>query len=140
MANDQKKIYEKALRVAKKKGVYFIEDIIAFLPIGKTSFYEYYPIASNEMNAIVEILDGNKVKTKVEIREKLKAGSKAPELVALYKLLANDYERDALSMQRIDHTTKGKEIKPTTINYNELSSETLKDIIDNSEDSNPEEG
>lgn len=127
-------LHIKAIEASKKKGVYFIEDVIAFLPIGKTSFYEYWKIGSNEMNVIVEILDENKISMKVKIREKLAAGSKAPELVALYKLLASDDERRKLSSQYIDHTTKGKELKaPTIINYNDLSEDTLADIIANTE-------
>lgn len=132
MAHDKVKIHKEALKVAAKKGVYFIEDVIAFLPISKPTFYDYFKVDSNEFNAIRDLLDTNKIQTKVDIREKLAAGSKAPELTALYKLLATDDERKKLSSQYIDHTTKGKEIKSApSIDYTKLSTETLKDIENN---------
>ena len=132
MAHNKEKIYKQALKIAAKKGVYFIEDIIAFLPITKPTFYDYFKVDSNDFNAIRELLDANKIQKKVDIREKLSEGSKAPELLALYKLLATDDERKKLSSQYIDHTSKGKEIKASSaIDYSSLSTETLKDIANN---------
>ena len=134
MAHNKEKMYNKALAAAKKKGVYFIEDIIAMIPISKPTFYDFFKVNSNEFNTIRDILDENKINTKVKIREKLAAGNKAPELTALYKLLATDDERRKLSSQYIDHTTKGKEVKaPTIIDYSSLSEETLEDIMNNTE-------
>jgi len=83
---------------------------MAFLPIGKTTFYDFFPPDSNEMNDIKELLDNNKISTKVKLRKKLGEGDKAAEILALYKLIATEEERKALSMQHIDHTTKGEMI------------------------------
>ena len=47
---------------------------------------------------------------KVKLRKKLSEGEKAAEILALYKLIATDEERRALSMQQIDHTTQGEKI------------------------------
>lgn len=110
MAYDKDEIYKKAKTAISKEHLYFIEDVVAFLPIGKTTFYEYFPIGSDEMNDIKELLDDNKISTKVKLRRKLEDGEKAAEILALYKLIATEDERRALSMQSIDHTTKGESI------------------------------
>ena len=104
MAYDQKKIFEQAQEQIKKHNLFFIEDIVAFIPISKPTFYDYFKVDSNEFNTLKALLDENKVKTKSEIRSKLFTSEKAAELLALYKLICSDEERNALSMQRIEHT------------------------------------
>lgn len=123
MAYDKNDIFEKAKQAITDNNLYFIEDVVAFLPIVKVTFYDYFPIDSNEMNDIKELLDNNKVTTKVRLRKKLGEGDKAAEILALYKLIATEDERKALSMQHVDHTTKGEQINVislgTGINPNE---------------------
>jgi hypothetical protein len=115
MANDIDKIYKQALEVADNPMVFFIEDIVGLLPIGKTSFYKYFPLESDEMNALKEKLDDNRVAMKVKLRNKLSQGDKAAEVLALYKLIATDSERKALSMTHVDHTSKDKPINGITL-------------------------
>ncbi len=115
MAYDQKKIYEQAQEQIKKNNLFFIEDIVAFIPCTKTTFYEFFPLESDEMNTLKALLNENRVKTKSAIRSKLFKGNKAAELLALYKLICTDEERDALSMQKVDHTSKGKQLQPQFI-------------------------
>ena len=45
-----------------------------------------------------ELLETNKVKMKVHLRQKLSMGDKAAEILALYKLICSDEERKALQM------------------------------------------
>jgi len=108
MAYNKTKIFEQSKSVIKKHGLFFIEDIVAYLPIVKKTFYEYFPIESNECNELKELLETNKINTKVAIRKKLQAGNRAAELIALYKLICTDEERKALSMQQFDHTIDGE--------------------------------
>ena len=110
MAYDKKTIFEKAKQAITDNSLYFIEDVVAFLPIVKATFYEYFPLDSDEMNDIKELLDDNKISMKVKLRKKLSEGDKAAEILALYKLIATDDERRALSMQHVDHTTKGESL------------------------------
>ena len=64
MAYDRQEIFEKAKEEIILNSLYFIEDVVAFLPIGKTAFYDYFKIDSNEMNDIKELLDNNKISMK----------------------------------------------------------------------------
>jgi hypothetical protein len=104
MAYDRNKIFEQSKSVIKKYKLYFIEDIVAYLPIAKKTFYEFYPVESDECNELKELLETNKVATKVKIRAKLFKGEKAAELISLYKLICTEEERKALSMQEIKHS------------------------------------
>jgi hypothetical protein len=110
MGYDPKDLLELAKKQAAKDGVYFIEDLVGLLPCAKATFYKYFADGTDELNDIKEILYRNKVKTKIQLREKLQKGEKAAEILALYKLIATDSERRALSMSHVDHTTKGESI------------------------------
>ena len=85
--------------------------------ISKSTFYTFYPDGSEELDAIKELLEDNKITIKSEIREKLRNGDKAAELIALYKLLSSNDERKALSMQHVDHTSNGKTINISPIEF-----------------------
>lgn len=121
MAYDKKKIYNQAEEAIKTNNLFFIEDIVAWLPCGKTYFYEAFPADSNELNSLKELLEQNKTKTKSAIRAKLFKGQKASELLALYRLICTNEERQMLNQSYIDHSTKGKSISQKI----ELSDETI---------------
>lgn len=111
MAYNKVKIYEQAEEAIKKNNLFFIEDIVAFLPISKKTYYEYFPLESDESNNLRELLEENKIKTKSGIRAKLWKSDRASELLALYRLIATPEEHQKLNQSYIDHTTKGKEFK-----------------------------
>lgn len=110
MRYEKKEIFEQAKQAVINNSLYFIEDVVAFVSCSRSTFYEYFPADSDESDNLKELLDNNKVTTKVKLRKKLGEGEKAAEILALYKLIATDDERRALSMQHIDHTTKGEQI------------------------------
>jgi len=112
MAYDRNKIYQQAEEAIKKHNLFFIEDIVAFIPCNKDTFYRFFPVNSDEYDNLKELLDNNKVKTKSSIRAKLWKSAKAAELLALYRLIATPEEHQKLNQSYIDHTTKGESIKP----------------------------
>jgi hypothetical protein len=114
MAYDKRKIFEQAKEAIEKNNLFFIEDIVAFLPITKKTYYEYFPLESDESNELKEMLELNKIKTKSSIRAKLYKGEKAAELLALYRLICTNEERQMLNQNYIDITTKGGELKSPT--------------------------
>lgn len=107
MAYDRKKIFEQAKEAIKKNNLFFIEDIVAFIPCSKFYFYDAFPVNSNEYNTLKELLEQNKIKTKSSIRAKLWQSSKAAELLALYRLICTPEEHKLLNQQYIDHSNKG---------------------------------
>jgi hypothetical protein len=111
MAYDRKKIFEQAKEMIVKHKLFFIEDIVAFLPCGKTAFYEFFAPDTNEMNELKELLNQNRTELKVSMRSKWYK-SNAPALqMALMKLIATPEELKKLSMQYNDHTTGGEKIQ-----------------------------
>jgi hypothetical protein len=110
MAYDRKKIFEQAKEMIVKHKLFFIEDIVAFLPCDKTTFYRFFEPDSNEYNELKELLNQNRTELKVSMRSKWYK-SNAPALqMALMKLIATPEELKKLSMQYNDHTTGGEKI------------------------------
>ena len=114
MAYNKKEIFEQAKSAIKENNLFFIDDIVAWLPISKPTLYEFFPLESNELNILKRMLNINKVRTKSAIRAKLFKGQKAAELLALYRLICTPEERKALNQQYIEHEVpNGLEIKTT---------------------------
>ena len=99
MAYDRKKIFEQAKEMIVKHKLFFVEDIVAFLPCSKPTFYDFFPPDSNELNELKELLETNRTELKVSMRSKWYK-SNAPALqMALMKLIATPDELKRLSMQ-----------------------------------------
>ena len=102
MAYDKTKIFEQAKEAIVKHKLFFVEDIVAFLPIAKKTFYEYYPIDSNECNELKGLLEINRTTLKVSMRSKWYT-SNAPALqMALMKLIATPEELKKLTMTFVE--------------------------------------
>jgi len=120
MAYNKEEIFKKAKEVTVKNKLFFIEDIVSFLPCDKTTFYRFFPTDCNEYNTLKELLEVNRVELKVSMRSKWYK-SNAPVLqLSLYKMIATDEERKLLSTtySEIDHTTKGEGFN---ISFNDFS-------------------
>ena len=98
MAYDRVKIFEQAKEMIVKHDLFFVEDIVAFLPCAKPTFYDFFPPDSNELNELKDLLETNRTTKKVSMRSKW-YDSEAPALqMGLYKLLSTDDELRKLSM------------------------------------------
>lgn len=115
MAYDRKKIFEQAKEMIVKHKLFFVDDIVAFLPCSKSSFYEFYPDGSDELDKLKELLEVNRTTLKVSMRSKWYT-SNAPALqMALMKLIATPEELKKLSMQFVESENTNKNeisIKP----------------------------
>ena len=102
MANDKKKILEQAKEMIVKNKLFFIEDIVAYIPISTPTFYDYYPVGSDEFNELKGLLETNRTTLKVSMRSKWYT-SNAPALqMALMKLIATPEELKKLSMTFVE--------------------------------------
>jgi len=117
MAYDRNKIYEQAQEAIKANNLFFVDDIVAWLPCGKSCFYDMFPAESEEMHNLKAQLEINKVKTKSAIRAKLFKGDKAAELLSLYRLICTNEERQMLNQQYIEHKIESRNI--TGISFEE---------------------
>ncbi len=94
MAYSKAELERLSLEAIEKYELLFIEDVIAFLPVGKTTFYQY---KMNETNSIKEAIHKVKIEAKAFLRKRWKTEDAPATQIALYKILANDEERDALN-------------------------------------------
>ena len=118
MAYDRKKIFEQAKEVIVKHKLFFVDDIVAFLPCATSTFYDFFPANSEELEELKELLNQNRTELKVSMRSKWYK-SNAPALqMALMKLICTDDERKKLAMQYSEN-----ENNHTIENFN------IKDII-----------
>jgi hypothetical protein len=116
MAYDKQKIFEQAKEMIVKHKLFFIDDIIAFLPIAKSTFYEWKMEQSDELKGLLET---NRTELKVSMRSKWYK-SNAPALqMALMKLIATPEELRKLSMQFVESENTNKN---TNFNVKELVS------------------
>lgn len=110
MAYDKTKIYEQAKELTVKHKLFFVEDIVAMLPCSKPTFYEMFPLESNELNELKDLIDTNRISIKVGLRKKWN-DSDAPALqLSLYKLICSNEERKNLSMTHNDITSDGEKL------------------------------
>jgi hypothetical protein len=123
---NKQKIFEQAKEAITKNNLFFIEDIVAFLPCTKSTFYEYFPNESEESDALKSMLDINKVKTKSAMRAKWFKDDNPTLQIALYKSICTPEERQMLNQQYIDHTTKGNEINRPRIVFENLNDDAEK--------------
>ena len=116
MAYDREKVFEQAKEVIVKHKLFFVDDIVAFLPCSKQTFYEFYPDGSDELDELKELLNVNRTTLKVSMRSKWYT-SNAPALqMALMKLIATPEELKKLSMQFIESENKNTNNTPNSIN------------------------
>ena len=112
MAYDKQKIFEQAKEMIVKHKLFFVDDIVAFLPCHKATFYEFFPPESEQSDELKELLNQNRTELKVSMRSKWYK-SNAPALqMALMKLICNDEERKKLSMQYTENTIDVKDKLP----------------------------
>ncbi|MGL6129147.1 hypothetical protein, partial [Chryseobacterium artocarpi] len=98
MAYNKKDLLSKAKEAIEKHKLFFVEDVVAFLPCAKPTFYEYFPAESNELNELKELLEKNRVELKVSMRSKWYKSNSPALQMALMKLISTPEELKKLAM------------------------------------------
>jgi hypothetical protein len=112
MAYKKEEIFNKAKEAILKHKLFFIEDIVSFLPCSKQTFYVYFPVDSDEIDELKSMMEKNRVELKVSMRSKWYKSNSPALQMALMKLIATPEELKKLSMtyQETEHSgeIKGK--------------------------------
>ena len=130
MAYDKQKIYEQALVAIEENKLFFVEDVISYLPCAKATFYDFFPINSDELNTIKDMLEKNKTAIKVSMRAKWYKSDNPSLQIALMKMIATDDEAHRLNGSRFvgDVTSGGEPIQTVMINLgNGINPEQIDD-------------
>ncbi|TAI48992.1 hypothetical protein [Flagellimonas allohymeniacidonis] len=124
MTYDTATLFEMATNETEKHNLFFIEDVVSFLPCSKSTFYKYIPLGSNEMDKLKDLLGKNRIALKVELRKKWRESDNATLQMALMKLIATNEERKKLSQSYIDHTSDSKPMNVISLGGDEATAET----------------
>lgn len=128
MAYDRAQIFEQAKQVIIDKKPIYIEEVVSFLPIHKATFYEMFPVESDESDELKALIEQGKIERKQGLREKWYEGENATTQLALYKLLGTEDEAHRLNGSKQElkstgtNTNYNKEIEP---DYSEWTEEAL---------------
>jgi hypothetical protein len=103
MAYNRVKIYEQALELIEKKKLFFIEDVVTLLPCSRSTFWEFFPDKSDELDNIKELLDKNKIDIKNGLRNKWYNGNNPLTQMALYKLIGTEEEYHRIASTKTEN-------------------------------------
>ena len=102
MAYKYKKLEKQAVKAIEKYKLFFIDDVVCYLPCCKTTFYH---LKLNESDSIKEALTNEKTQLKVSMRRKWYLSNNATLQMGLMKLISTDKELKKLAMQYTENKT-----------------------------------
>lgn len=105
MAITKKEKLKMSLEAIEKNKLVFIDDIIAYVPFTRATFYN---AGLDKLDSIKDALNENKIKMKQGMKAKWYKSENATLQVALYKLIGSDEEAHRLngSHQKIDQKSE----------------------------------
>ena len=106
---NKKDIEAKSLKAIKEHRLFFINDIPAYLPCCRATFYN---LGLDKLDTIKDALEQNKIETKNSMRAKWYKSDNATLQIALMKLISSDEERRKMSQ-----------------NYNEMSGRDGEELV-----------
>jgi len=99
MAYNTDRLKELAIEAIRTHRLFFIEDVVAYLPCSKQTYYDH---GLDEIDDIKELLEKNKIEVKVSMRSKWYKSDNPTLQMGLMKLLSNDTEFKRLANHRTD--------------------------------------
>jgi hypothetical protein len=119
MAKQQRYNKKEVLEIAKKaiieNKLFFIDDIVAFIPISRGTFYNW---GFDKLDELKALLDVNKTTLKVSMRSKWYKSNSPALQMALMKLVASPEELKKLAMNFIEsentNNNVNREVKELT--------------------------
>lgn len=103
---DKKEIFEKAKKAIVEQDLTAIAYVVAFLPCGMSTFYEFFPAGSDEMEILRGLINDNKVNLKVKLLKIWNESDNATLQLARFRLLADDDEHRRLNQQYISQESR----------------------------------
>lgn len=102
MAYKYKKLEKQAVDAIEKYKLFFIADVVCYLPCSSSTFYDK---ELEKSEAIKEALTKEKTQLKVSMRRKWYLSNNATLQMGLMKLLSSDKELKKLAMQYTENKT-----------------------------------
>ena len=111
MAYKTEELFALALDSIKNNNLYWIEQIVAYLPCTKPTFYDHFKVDSYEFNELKGLIEKNRVIACQEQNKKWKDSDNATLQISFRKLIGTDIERKRLSQTYHDLSSDGEPIK-----------------------------
>lgn len=111
-----------ALEAIKKNRLFLVEDVFAYVPFNRTSFYIK---KVHEDKEIKEQIENNKIITRAGIRKKWYDNFNPTTQIALYRLICTQEEREALAFQK--HEVTGANNEPLIPKIDDIDLSALTD-------------
>ena len=124
MAYKTSDLEKKSLEAIEKHKLFFIEDVVAFLPCSKKTFYEH---KLHELHSIKDALEKNKVEIKTSMRSKWYKSDNPTLQMGLYKLLGTEQEAE-----RLGTTLKHQGSMDLSVIFNEVKTYDTNEETDQS--------
>jgi hypothetical protein len=99
MAYNPKELEKKALEAIEKNKLFFIDDVIAYLPCSRATFYN---LELEKLDTIKDALTKVKTEIKVSMRSKWYKSENPTLQMGLMKLIASPEELKQLSMTHVE--------------------------------------
>ena len=99
MAYNPKELEKKALEAIDKNKLFFIDDVIAYLPCSRATFYN---LELEKLDTIKDALTKVKTEIKVSMRSKWYKSENPTLQMGLMKLIASPEELKQLSMTHVE--------------------------------------
>jgi len=124
MAYDTKELIELSFEAIKKHKLFFIEDLVAYLPCSSRTFYNH---DLHNMQELKDLVATNRIITKRKLQRNWEQSENATLQMGLMKMIASIEERQRLSQTYNDVTTKGESLNYTDEEREKLIAELLKE-------------
>jgi hypothetical protein len=98
MAYDKSKIFEQAKEMVVKHKLFFMDEVPDFLPCSRSTFYDFFPNKSDELDSLKELISINKTQIKTSMRSKWYQSDNPTLQMGLMKLISTPEELRKLSM------------------------------------------
>jgi len=105
MAYKTEDLKKKAIAAIKEHNLFFVDDVVAFLPCNSKTFYNH---GLQNLQELKDLLAENRIKVKLKLRKKWGESDNATLQMALMKLICTDDERKRLSMEYKEEEHKGE--------------------------------
>ena len=105
MAYKKQEMIDQAIDAIQENELIFIEEIFAFVPYSKATFYAK---KLDESDTIKKALNDVKISTKSHLRKTWRKSDNPSLQIALYKLIGTDEETEKLNGSKQKHEHSGK--------------------------------
>lgn len=89
-------------KIKENPNFVFYQDIYTSMGFSSSSFYRWFPVDGMSRKQIDEALEVNRTIAKQIIRDKLLDSKNTAALIALYRLLGTQEERNILNQYKVD--------------------------------------